>query len=56
MKTAAVEDRVLEGLGGEPVFTHLSQHESSQHAQMLEGDIEDVADHMLQLFQEMGLA
>jgi electron transfer flavoprotein beta subunit len=57
MKTAVIEEQQVEGfdLSGGPVVSRMYQPESGERAEMIEGDEEEVAARLVEIFQEHGL-
>jgi electron transfer flavoprotein beta subunit len=57
MKTASIEEQQVEGLdlSGGPVVCRMYQPESDKRATMIEGDEEEVAARLVEIFKEQGL-
>jgi electron transfer flavoprotein beta subunit len=57
MKTAVIEEQQVEGfdLTGGPVVGRMYQPELSERAKMIEGDEEEVAARLVEIFKEQGL-
>ncbi len=57
MKTASIEEQQVEGLdlSGGPVVSRMYQPESGERAEMIEGDEEEVAARLVEIFKEQGL-
>jgi electron transfer flavoprotein beta subunit len=57
MKTAVIEEQQVEGfdLSGGPVVSRMYQPESTERAKMIEGDEEEVAARLIEIFKEQGL-
>ena len=57
MKTVTIEDQaspVLDPSGG-PTVSRISQPESGERAEMIDGDIESIADRLIELLRESGV-
>lgn len=57
MKTAVIEESPCQGIdrSGGPEITQMSLPEATVRAEMLSGDVEQIASQLLQLFQERGI-
>ena len=57
MKSATIEEQPITGLdrSGEPTITRMFQPEVGERAEMIEGDVEEVAAKLVGLFKELGV-
>lgn len=57
MKTAIIEERNTDGFNssGGPSIDRMFQPEATQHATMIEGSVDEVADQLVNIFKDLGV-